>query len=259
MSVVTQHALGTVNWVDLSTTDIEGAVAFYRDLFGWSVDREETPIGPYFVGEVNDHDAAGMMAYGPELKGMPPAWTVYFRSERLEDTITKATKAGGKVFQPPMEIPDGGRIAILADPTGAVFGLFEQDADEGLEVWGEPGSVSWCEEMTHNPATAISFYEEVFGWKAHTSQMGETPYTMFKVDDMEVAGLMQMPAQVPSETPAHWMVYFSVDDCAKATEEATRLGGKLLVGPMAIDIGEFAVVEDPQGGVFSLFAAKKEE
>jgi hypothetical protein len=240
--------------VDLSTSDLEAALVFYPELLGWAIRREESPLGRYYVGMVGGEDVAGMMAFGPGQPGsMPPAWTVYIRVEHLESTMALAYQAGGKAIAPAVEISGGGRRALMADPTGAAFGLLEHPAGRGVGMWGETGAVCWCEVMTRDPAADMLFYEDVFGWKGETETMGGTPYTTFKKDGLDIAGLLPMPKMVPYQAPSHWMVYFSVPDCEVAVRKGEGLGGKVLLAPTDVAVGTFSVLADPQGGVFSVF------
>ncbi len=261
MSTITNQVPGTICWADLGTTDIEGARSFYGELLGWSISGDETPLGTYYIAKVGDRDAAGMMALSPDQRamGIPPVWTTFIYVERLEDTIAVAEAEGGEVLQPPFDIPDNARIAMLADPTGASFALFEGPPEQGLEVFGESGALCWAEVLSRDPARAEAFYGAVFGWKAETSESGGTRYTMFKLDGRDVAGLMAMPAEVPAEAPSHWMTYFAVDDAEATCAKAAQAGGKVLRPATEIGIGRFAVLEDPAGAVFSVFESSAQD
>lgn len=252
MPALTHHPAGTISWVDLTTPDIEGARAFYTDLLGWEVQRSDTPDGVYYVAEVCDAEVAGLMAQTPAVAGLhvPPEWTVYVRVEEIEAAVAAVEKAGGSVIQAPTSIPGDSRMAVVSDPTGASFALFEHADGLGIELWGEPGALILCEELTRDPLAAALFYEAALGWKAETSEMAGTPYTLFRVDGTEVAGMMPMPPPVPAEAPSHWMVAFAAADCAAAATRAVSLGGRVLVAPTAER--RFAVLEDPQGGVFAI-------
>jgi hypothetical protein len=119
--------------------------------------------------------------------------------------------------------------------------------------------VCWVELLTRDPAAAEGFYTAVFGWKTVTEVTQGTAYTMFKLDDQDVAGMMMMPEQVPAEAPAHWAVYFAVTDCAVVERKAAELGGQVLHPTTDIEVGRFAVLADPQGATFQLLESVTEQ
>lgn len=241
---------GAANWVDLSTSDVEAAIEFYRGLLGWTVTRTETPMGMYAIGAVGDLQVGGMMEPLP-AEGMPPTWTVFFYVEDVDTTAATVQAAGGSVLQPAFDLPDA-RIAVVADPTGGMFGIISGPRPAGVYLDQGPGTVSWVELLTRDPQAAEPFYGEVFGWKAETNLQGGAAYTMFMLDGDQVAGMMMMPDQVPAEVPAYWSVYFAVEDIEATVARTTELGGGVIAPPMDAGGGRFTVLEDPQGAVFSL-------
>lgn len=120
---------GGVNWVEHMGPNRESAVSFYKSLFGWgSMDMDMgEPVGIYSMLTIGEMPIAGAMQVG-ESMGVPPNWTIYLHSDKLEDTIEKITANGGSIMQPPMDIGEFGRIAIAADCCGAVFGLHQPPA-----------------------------------------------------------------------------------------------------------------------------------
>lgn len=243
---------GAVNWVDLSTPDVGAATDFYGRLLGWTIERSQTPMGEYFIGSVNERQTAGMMAQGPEQRGMPAVWTTFLFVDGIEDTLVGVEKAGGRVLQPAFDIPGDARVAVIADPTGATLGLIAGPKPEGAYLSGEFGAVCWVELLTRDPEAAERFYNEVFGWKAVTEVAGGTAYTMFKLNDEDVAGMMMMPGEVPAEAPAQWSVYFAVADCVVIEKKAAELGGQVLRATASIEMGKFAVLADPLGATFQV-------
>jgi uncharacterized protein len=242
---------GAPNWMDLSTSDVEAAIAFYGTLFGWSIARRDTPLGMYAIGAVGELEIAGMMQHVP-APGMPPLWTVFLRVEDVDATAVAVHAAGGSVLQPAFDLPDA-RIAVVADPTGGMFGIISGPRPEGVYLDQGPGTVAWVELLTRDPRAAEPFYAEVFGWKTQESEAdSEMGYTMFLLDDDPVAGLMLMPAEIPAEVPAYWSVYFAVEDLEAGVARTTELGGSVIAPPMAAGDERFVVLEDPQGAVFGL-------
>jgi uncharacterized protein len=248
--MISAGTYGAPNWVDLSTSDVEGAIDFYATLLGWTVARSDTPMGMYAIGAVGDLEVAGMMQHVP-AEGMPPLWTVFFYVEDVDATAATVQAAGGAVLQPAFDLPDA-RIAVVADPTGGMFGIISGPRPSGVYLDRGTGTVRWVELLTRDPHAVASFYAEVFGWKAETDLRSPVAYTMFTLDGDEVAGMMMMPDQVPADVPAYWSVYFAVADAGAAVARTAELGGSVVAPPMDTGEGTFAVLEDPQGAVFSI-------
>jgi len=249
--LITANTHGAPNWVDLATSDIDAATRFYRDLFDWTIEKTTSPMGDYFIGKADDQQVGGMMEVDPGLAETPPMWTTFFNVDNVDDMAVKVEATGGSVLQDPFDIPEA-RIAIVADPTGAMFGLFGGPEIEGVWMTRQNGGVCWVETMTRDPAASESFYAAVFDWKAETQISEGMAYTTFLLDDEPVAGMMLMPDEVGPEVPAHWGIYFTVDDCAETVKLALELGGQVLRPTKAIEMGLFAVLADPQGAVFQV-------
>ena len=247
---------GTVVWIDLSTTDIDGAIEFYQRLFDWRYERTDTPMGAYIVARVDTGEVGGMMAQPPEdtAAGLPPAWTVVVGDDHLDASLERTRELGGSVLQPAVPIPGGARIAVIADPTGAALALMEVPPSPHGIAWAEPAAVSWVECLSRDPRAARDFYEQLFGWKAEEGTAG---YVVFGLGVERVAGLMGMPPSVPEDVPSHWLVYFSVVDAHATCARAEAHGGTVLVPVHEIDEGRFAVLADPAGAVFAVFQARQ--
>ena len=207
--MITANTLGAPNWVDLATTDVGGAIDFYRELLGWEMESATTPVGNYHIGKRGHRQVAGIMAI-PEHEAMFPLWTTFIYVEDVDLILERVVAAGGTILQQPLELPEG-RVAVVADPTGAMFGVLSGVAAEGTWFSQDPGSVCWVELLTRDTVIAEAFYAEVFGWKAETQIHGLVPYTMFSLDGDLVAGMMPMPAEVPDEAPSTSAVYYALD------------------------------------------------
>jgi predicted enzyme related to lactoylglutathione lyase len=248
---------GAVTWTDLSTPDVKAAAEFYQELLGWNdVVVSATAMGDYHIAMVGDHQVCGMMGQGPELSGAPPMWTIFVYVDDVDSTAGRVAEAGGTVLTPPFDIPDA-RIAVIADPTGAVFGLFGGPEIEGEFYSENVGRICWAELMTRDPEGVQGFYGDLFGWKAVTELAAGNPYTTFKLGDDMAAGMMMMPADVPPEVPAYWSMYFTVADCAGTEKRAAEMGGEVYVPTMTLDMGKFASLADPQGATFNIMEYDK--
>jgi len=259
MSERSSYAPGTPCWVELSSPDVDASVAFYGALFGWDVPVPENPeqTGGYRIALKDGKPAAGMM---PQMQeGQPPVWTTYV-SAADADAIASAVKAaGGNAIAEPMDVMDLGRMAVFADPTGAVFGTWQPGSFTGAGLVNEPGTIAWNELGTRDTAAAKEFYAAVFGWGAADADMGEIgTYTQWKLGEDSVGGMMDVSGRLPDEIPAHWLTYFAVEDAEAAIETAKQNGGSVSFGPIDIPVGRFAIVQDPHGAVFAVVALSEE-
>jgi uncharacterized protein len=252
MPTMTTYAPGTPSWVDLASPDLAASVAFYSALFGWEAQDQGADAGNYHIFELGGVAIAGA---GPiMMEGQPSAWTTYVSVTDADESIDKVKKAGGMVFVEPMDVMDVGRMAVFADPTGAAAAVWQPRSHPGAGLVNEPGALTWNELSTRDVAAAKTFYAAVFGWGSDTSLMGEMEYTEWKLADATIGGMMETPAEVPAEVPAHWLAYFGTADCDASVSKATGLGATLLVGPIDIPAGRFAVLSDPGGAAFGMIA-----
>ena len=254
MSERTSYAPGTPCWIDLGTPDQDAAAAFYGSLFGWSVVEDENAeqTGGYRVATLRDKAVGGVMKLMQE--GQPPAWLTYVAVEDADATAARAREAGGTVHAEPMSVLDYGRMAVIADPTGAVFGIWQAGKNIGAGVVGEPGAFIWSEVNTRDPEAAKAFYGDVFGWSFEDEEFeGAGTYTTIRLDGDGVGGLIDITGRLPEEVPAHWLVYFAVEDAGATLEKAKEQGGSVAFGPMDISkVGRIAVLQDPWGAAFAV-------
>ncbi len=241
---------GVPSWVDLASPDLEASKAFYAALFGWEAGQPVPEAGGYTLFTVRGKQVAGI---GPIMaEGQPPAWMTYVNVTDADGTAKKVADAGGHTLAPPMDVMDQGRMAVFADPSGAVLGLWQPRLHTGAQLVNEPGTYCWSELATHDIDGSKAFYSSVFGWGSHTESAGPMDYTEFKVDDDSIAGMFPMGDMMPAGTPPHWGVYFAVADCDAAVGTATRLGATVVAPAMDVTVGRFAVLTDPQGAFFRL-------
>lgn len=248
----TGYEPGALSWAELASPHLDEARAFYSALFGWDVDVSPDPAtGGYTFFLQRGLRVAGLAPLFGE--GQRPAWSTYVSVQDADDTVRAAVKAGATVILEPDDVPGMGRTAILSSPQGAQLSLWQPGAHVGAQVRDEPGAMCWNELTTHDLDTARAFYGAVFGWEPRTDRFGATSYTTWTLDGRSVAGLVLMDRDWPSEVPADWMVYFSVDDCDEAAARADDLGGSVSVPPAEMPgSGRFAVVNDPHGAVFAV-------
>jgi len=255
MSERTSYEPGTPCWIDLGTPDQDAAAEFYGVLFGWSVEEDENAeqTGGYRVAMLGDKAIGGVMKLMQE--GQPPAWSTYVSVADVDATVAKARDAGGSVMVEPMDVLDYGRMAFLSDPTGAVFGLWQPGRNIGAGLVNEPGALSWNELETRDPEAAKAFYAAVFDWGFEDHDMpGMGTYTEWRLGESSIGGMADISGRVPDEVPAHWMVYFAVEDTDAAVEQVRTGGGEVRFGPVDIPAGRFAMAADPFGAAFAVIA-----
>jgi uncharacterized protein len=254
MPEVTKYEPGSPSWVDLASPDPADASRFYAGLFGWSIVEGPPEAGGYRMCEIDGKAVAGIsMQMNPD---MPPWWTTYISVANADETAAAITDDGGSVVMEPFDVLDVGRMAVAADPTGAMFSIWQPRLHIGAGIRNDANTLCWNELTTRDPQRSIEFYGAVFGWTANILPMaGAANYTEFRLGDHAIAGMMPMEGDSwPADLPNHWMVYFAVEDCEAAVARVEELGGKVMVAPTDVPPGRFAVVNDPQGAVFSVIA-----
>jgi uncharacterized protein len=250
-----EYAPGTPSWVDLSTPDADASADFYGQLMGWNA-TEPGPVeesGGYRMFQHGDKRVAGLMPHMQE--GQPTAWATYISVADADETAAKVKDAGGNVVVEPMDVMDIGRMAYFADPTGAVFGIWQPKSFAGADAVNEPGSLCWNEVMTRDSEAGKQFYPAVFGWDAGRPGFEGAPdtYVVWELAGKPVGGMMQMTDEMfPPEVPPHWGVCFAVADVDGVVNKARELGGTVTVEPVDMPIGRFAGLIDPQGASFTV-------
>jgi uncharacterized protein len=244
---------GVPSWVDVASPDPAAAAAFYHGLFGWDVVHGPPEAGGYAIAQLRGKSVAGI---GPlPAENVPPVWTTYINVDDADAVAQKVSSNGGMVFMPPFDVLDVGRMAIFADPTGAVFGVWQPKLHKGAELVNEPNTWCWNELLTTDVGKAKAFYGAVFGWGSVTHE-GAMPYTEWQIGGNTLGGMMPKPPMMPAEVPPHWLTYFAVTDTDATVKKVVELGGSLVAPPMDIEPGRFAVVADPAGATFGVIAMK---
>ncbi|QGU03529.1 VOC family protein [Corynebacterium comes] len=241
-------------WMDLSTHDIDAAQTFYRELLGWEFASAGEDFGGYLIISSGGRQVGGAMSslMGPEgptgEPQSPTTWTVYLKADDIAATVKKAAAAGGTVLLAPMKVGSFGMMAVIADPAGAVVGLWQADEFHGLMRDAGPGTPPWFEVMTMDFDAAVEFYREVAGWE--TGESGEG----VRYASTDAAGIGEANSLMPAGTPSFWRMYVEVADVDAGVEKLRELGGELLDGPVDSPFGRIATVADPQGASFQLIS-----
>jgi uncharacterized protein len=255
MQEAPEYAPGTFCWVELATTDGEAAKKFYTELFGWSFD--DKPIGPdgvYTMLQQDGRDVGALFHMPAEMiaQGIPPNWLSYASVASADDAAAKAKSLGATLLKEPFDVFTAGRMAVVQDPTGAVFALWQAGTHKGAGVANVPNSFCWNELATPDTEKAGDFYTGLFGWGKNVQQMGPMIYTSFMNGERPAGGMYTPPPEM-GEMPPHWLVYFAVEDTDAMVTKATELGAQVFAPPMDIPgTGRFAILQDPQGAAFAI-------
>jgi predicted enzyme related to lactoylglutathione lyase len=226
--------------------------------------------GSYFIGRIRGGDVA---AIGTVPEDAPPMamWNTYVWVDNVDETVATARAAGGRVISEPFDVMDSGRMAVLTDPEGATFCVWEAKEHKGAKVVNEHGALNFNGLATRNPEGAEAFYGAVFGWRILTLPSGVMWALPGYSDHLEAAspGLRQQMVEMgapdgfidvvaaldpiaadDSTSPAHWSVTFGVDDIDATATKAKELGGDVVAGPFDAPWTRMSVIKDPQGATF---------
>ena len=259
MPTVTKYENGEFSWVDLATTDTDAAKKFYGSLFGWTF--EDTPAGQgmtYSMAQLGGQTVAAVYKMAPVTPGAPPFWLPYVTVDDLEARTKKASAAGGKVHQEPVDVMEAGRMSVVEDPAGATLAFWTPKKNICAAMKNEPGTLCWNEVLTSDPDQAGRFYAQTLDWKTKAIDIGPMgTYTLFSregaSDGTSEGGMMALSPDMKG-VPSHWLSYFRVTDCDASTKQVAELGGKIVMPSTDIPgMGRYAIVQDPQGATFGLF------
>jgi predicted enzyme related to lactoylglutathione lyase len=238
---------GTPNWVDLAADDAAVAARFYAGLFGWSCEHQGAR--DYWVCRLDGEDVGGIGPKQPGTEHLASRWTTYLATDHLERTLEAVTAEHGEALTEPREIGEHGRMAIAADPNGAIFGLWQAAEHVGSARRADPGMLVWSEALSDDYEAAKTFYTAVFGYRA---EQIDTQYAALYADDRPVAGTGAFHPYFAAGTPPHWLPYFATASTDGTVEQVERGGGKLVGDPLDTDFGRMAVLADPEGARFAV-------
>lgn len=246
---------GTFCWSELSTTDQDAAKAFYSGLFGWEVSDRPVGDGAVYSMMLLDGLQVAAIASQPRQQreaGVPALWNSYVAVEDADAVAERAKSLGANVHAPPFDVLKAGRMAVLQDPQGAFLMLWQPYEHKGAQLVNAPGALVWNELQSPDLDASAGFYGDLFGWDVHAAPETRESYKLIKNSDAHNGGMREL---TPG-TPPSWLVYFAVEDIDAGLVRVDELGGSALMGPIDIDIAKIAVVQDPQGAVFALYAGQ---
>ena len=260
MTNVDQHATGSFCWIELHTTDQTAAKAFYSALFGWA--PHDNPMGPndyYTEFKLQGREAAAGCTLRPDerAQGIPPYWMIYITVENTDAAVTKAQQLGGKILAPAFDVMDAGRMAVIQDPTGAVFCVWQANKNAGIGIAAVHGTLCWADLSTPDVKRASDFYSGLFGWQVTADPKDTSGYLHIKNGEHFIGGVPPSKYHPPG-APPHWLAYFQVDDVDAVASKAKQMGGNSHLAPMTMEgVGRMSVIADPQGAVFAIFKSAR--
>ena len=258
MTERSEYTPGTFCWSDLATTDQAGAKSFYGELLGWEAEDMPLGDGAYYSMQFRGGKRVAAIAGQPQQQrdaGVPPSWSSYVSVESADELAERAKELGGSVHAPPFDVMTVGRMAVIQDPQGAFFMLWQPREHIGAELVNAPGALVWNELQSSDLDASASFYSELFGWQIEQAPGMQDRYLSIKNGDANNGGMRELtPPQ-----PPNWLTYFAVEELDAALAKLEQLGGSKLAGPIDIEIARLAVVADPQGAVFALYAGALED
>ena len=254
MPTIDAHDPGTICWIDLASTDADGAAGFYCDLFGWTAAEPIEDAGGYRM----------LLCGGKQVAGLAPcwgdtdrsAWSTYVATADADATCAAALASGGEVVMEAMDVLAAGRMAILRDPAGAQVSVWQPGEHRGYELHREPGAPIGSDLMTRDLRQAATFYRAVFGWTAQQAAFDGGAYTVWKCREQLVGGAVEMDETWPADTPPHWMVTIATADADRAARRCAELGGSVRQPPTDIGPGRAALLDDPAGAAFAVIAVR---
>ncbi|HEV2747350.1 MAG TPA: VOC family protein [Allosphingosinicella sp.] len=249
---------GKFIWYELMSRDREAAEAFYRAVIGWTMADAGQPDMRYTILSAGGRGMGGLMQLTQTMfdGGARPGWVGYIGVADTDAKAQEIAAAGGRILMQPGDIPDVGRFAMVADPGGAAFYLLTPLPRDEAPPPAEPttpGLVSWHELYSSlGQEAAFAFYSSQFGWETmQEMDMGAMgTYRIFGADGVQMGGMMDKPANLPSST---WGFYINVDGIDAAVDRLSVHGGTVVMGPHEVPGGSWIVqAVDPQGAAFAL-------
>ena len=250
----TKYKPGTFSWADVSTSDQPAAKEFYSGLFGW--EAQDAPVGDGVFYSMMWLDGKRVAAVSPQPEqqreaGVPPLWNSYVTVASADDAAARAGELGATVHAPPFDVMDAGRMAVIQDPQGAFFMVWEPRENIGAESVNGPGRLSWNELSTPDVDASAKFYCDLFGWESQEFEGMPQRYVVVQNDGRAGGGIRERSGD--ESAPPHWLVYFGIDDIDAGLAKTEQLGGRKLAGPIDIGVARVGIVQDPQGATFALY------
>lgn len=239
---------GMPYWIDLTTSDVRKSAHFYSEILGWEISGDE-----YKIARVQGLPVAGFIPQPEDGAPVPDTWVTYFLADDIDAQVAQITQLGGRVLAEPTEVQLG-RMAVLIDAAGAMFGLIEPAGEDAFIAAGEPGTPVWHElTATAGFGKAVDFYHELLGWDMVAMEAGEDfSYTTATAEGAAFAGIWKAEGAFPPQVPSFWQTYLGVLDMEATVVKVPELGGEIIREPWDSEFGRMCIVADSTGATLTL-------
>jgi predicted enzyme related to lactoylglutathione lyase len=243
---------GLFCWADLATTDANLSKTFYAELFHWDVEEMPTPQGNYYLFKKGENAVCAMYELDADKKAqnIPAHWMSYISVDIVDVTVSGAKNLGATILVEPLDVMHVGRMAVIQDPEGAVVALW-QSKEDGPVAYKENKTIGWNELYVKDTNRAKEFYEDLLIWEPSVGKTDDgMDYTEFHLGPEAVGGMLEIQEEW-GEIPPHWALYFQVANLQEKMKTVEDLGGSVVTEVMnAENVGNFVVIQDPQGAHF---------
>ena len=252
-----RHA-GKVVWHDLLTNTPEESRKFYGELFGWEFEKPGIDIGlggdaPYMLIRHNGRLIGGMVDTNSlNRKENISQWVTVLSVDDVNAAAGAVVANGGKILREPTELRSRGVLAIIEDPTGALFAMVQTKDGDPADFDAEVNGFLWNELWTGDVSKTADFYTQVIGFEREDREIVESgiTYHMLTAEGIPRAGVLKNPY---GDVPPVWVNYLRVEDPSAVTARVASLGGQILLDTQPRDIGgEVAFIAGPSGAGIAL-------
>jgi predicted enzyme related to lactoylglutathione lyase len=252
---IKHFAPGRFCWADLAVPDLKKSIGFYTELLGCTAQAvDDTKRGGYTLLKKGNAAVAGIYPMQKERarRGEKAHWLSYVSTDDIERAAAKVVALGGQIQGEPVAVGTDGHACSFRDPQGVTLSLWQPHKFAGASIWNEPGAICWNELVAASTDPSWRFYSRLFGWEANDRKMRNLDYTVFKLGNKPVAGLMPINAKLHA-VGKQWVTFFAVPDCEHAVDMGLRMGAAALLPPATVpQLGRIAIIEDRAGAAVGL-------
>lgn len=209
-------------FVDISTYSPKKTMSFYKHVFAWAYYKSDA----YYTAFFDNNEVAGLYETPEKFKQMrmPHFWMTYFQVSNLDDTVNKAQQLGG-IIELNYLMNDFGKIALIRDPQGAGFTVYEGNKLKNVRTNTTKNTLIWNELHVSNIQNTIPFYEGLFNWTIVKNQKGF--YKVLNSKEKHIADILDIPNQYKGKYE-YWVCTFGVESLSISKKRIQEYGGTLI-------------------------------